>query len=240
MILSMVAERFLVHPPDEEAGKPLAVQAAAKRSAGAVRDRWSWHTLDHPTVRTVERIRANVLDAHGPRDAAIVGALAYAGLRPNELTRLRWSDVEDSHLVVRPAERGEEPTTLGPPRAVPLLRALAEDLARWKAEARPTDDEQWIFPGPHRGRWLEGDWGAWSEEVLEPAASFRGAPLRPYQLHHTFCLLLVNEGWAPEEVARVAGLPPAATLERYDHSVWLAQRSPAISPDELIAAHRRR
>lgn len=239
VILSMVAERFLVHPPDEETGKPLAAQADAKRSAGVVRDRWSWHTLDHPTVRTVERIRAHVLDAGGPKDAAIVGTLAYAGLRPNELKRLRWRDVEDSGLVVRPAEPAERAITLGPARSVPLGRALADDLARWKAEAQPADDDQMVFPGPHRGEWLEGDWVAWSEEFMEPAARFRGAPLRPYELHHTYCLLLIHEGRSPEEVGGLAGLPPAAILDRYEHDFWLAQRSPAISPDELIAAHRR-
>ena len=87
VILSMVAERFLVHPPDEEAGKPLLAQAEAKRSAGVVRDRWSWHTTVHPSVRSVERsARTSLMPA--ARRTRRLGTLAYAGLRPNELKRL--------------------------------------------------------------------------------------------------------------------------------------------------------
>jgi hypothetical protein len=239
VILNMVAERFLVYPPDEEGGESLEAQEAAKQSEGVVRDPWIWHTIDYPTVRTVERIRAGILDAGGPREAAIVGTLAYAGLRPSELKRLRWSDIGASDLVVRPAGRGEGQLRLGPPRSVPLVRALAEDLARWKALQAPAGDDRLIFPGPHQGEWLDGDWVAWSEEFLEPAARFRDAALRPYELHHTFCLLLINEGRPPEEVARLAGLPADAMLERYGHYFWLAERSPAIAPDDLIGVHRR-
>ena len=147
--------------------------------------------------------------------------------------------MEDSYLVVRPAEPTERDITLGPARSIPIVRALADDLARWKAAARPADDDQMIFPGPHSGAWLEGDWVAWSEQFMKPAARFRGAPLRPYELDHTYCLILIHEGRSPEEVGRLAGFPgcDAGTVRAQRMA---GQRSAAISADELIAAHRRR
>ena len=58
---------------------------------------------------TVERMRLGA----GARDAAILSVLAYAGLRPGELRRLRWREVRQRTLLV---ERGEDghPTNCAP------------------------------------------------------------------------------------------------------------------------------
>jgi hypothetical protein len=54
---------------------------------------------------TVEALRAKL----DPRGAIIVSLLAYAGLRPHELTGLRWGDVLDVNLVVADGRRTTAP-----------------------------------------------------------------------------------------------------------------------------------
>jgi integrase len=57
---------------------------------------------------TIEAMRA----ALGPRDAALISLLAYAGLRPGEALGMRWGDIrERTILVQRSVSLGEEADT---------------------------------------------------------------------------------------------------------------------------------
>jgi integrase len=64
--------------------------------------------------------------------------LYHTGMRRGEALSLRWVDVEFAHerLVIRNSKSGEG-------RKVPMRRALANELIRWK---RFADESPWIFP----------------------------------------------------------------------------------------------
>jgi integrase len=95
----------------------------------------------------VERMRARLLAGGRLRDATLMSALAYAGLRPGEVRALRWSDARAGSLLIERAvaRRAIKGTKNDRLRAVRMLPALAEDLALWRASAPFTGDGDFIF-----------------------------------------------------------------------------------------------
>jgi integrase len=82
----------------------------------------------------VEQLRAAASDrhTHGERDATLISLLAYAGLRPQEVLALRWSDIRDRTLLIEKASDGQggiKSTKTQHSRTVRLLGPLADDLA---------------------------------------------------------------------------------------------------------------
>jgi integrase len=61
--------------------------------------------------------------------------------------------------------------------------------------------------------WRDHDWRNWRRRVFDPLAHSVGMPsMRPYDLRHAFCSLLIHEGQTVVEVARQAGHAPTMTL----------------------------
>jgi integrase len=96
----------------------------------------------------VERLRRYFLSRGRTRDAVLVSALAYAGLRPGEALALRWGDVLEHTIVVRRAISlgKEKETKTSRSRSVPLLPPLAADLKQWKLASGRPDDSALVFP----------------------------------------------------------------------------------------------
>ena len=167
-------------------------------------------------------------------DATIVSALAYAGLTLGELQRLLWGDIGEREIHVRAPAPGQGSRGPRPERRVRLLEPLAEDLAAWRRAAGRNDDDA-VFPGSGDGPWEKGEWRVWDSEVFQPAATACGLEdTRPYDLHDTFCSLLIYEGLSSEEVGRQAGYPPETMLEVYRYRFWVARRSAAVSAERRI------
>lgn len=166
----------------------------------------------------VERLRSHLPQG----DAALVGVLAYAGLRPGEALALRWTDVA-KQLRVRGGKTGA--------RTVCLLGPLARDLAEWRmARGRPADGEL-VFPrkADEHSVWTRGDWNNWRRRVFGNAAlAALGRRPRPYDLRHSFASLLLYEG---------RSLPYVA--EQLGHSVVVCARTYAHVVGELEAGGRR-
>ena len=167
---------------------------------------------------TVEAMRARLLLAKAERDAALVSVLAYAGLRPEELRALRWSDVGERTLLVERAAAGSsiKGTKTERIRSVRLLGPLAVDLRRWR-EASPSQSEL-VFPTPRGAVWTDYDWRNWRSRVYRPLAEAVGlVGSRPYDLRHSFASLLIHEGVSAVEVARQLGNSPTIALDTYTH-----------------------
>jgi integrase len=167
---------------------------------------------------TVEAMRARLLLAEAERDAAIVSALAYSGIRPEELRGLRWSDVRERTVLIERAAAGSavKATKTGQIRSVRLLAPLAEDLCRWR-EASPSQCEL-VFPTLRGTVWTDYDWRNWRSRVYRPLAESVGlTDSRPYDLRHSFASLLIHEGVSAVEVARQLGNSPAVALNTYSH-----------------------
>jgi integrase len=87
-------------------------------------------------------------------------------------------------------------TKTGRTRTVRLLAPLAADLREWRiACGRPADDAL-VFPGHRDSVWSDDAWRYWRRRVFGPATRAAGiaAPVRPYDLRHSFVSLLIAEG----------------------------------------------
>jgi integrase len=190
----------------------------------------------------VERLRvaaAGRRRKHGPRDAALLAVLAYAGLRPQEAQALRWSDVRERTLLVEKAADGQggvKTTKTGQARTVRLLAPLAADLAEWRLRCPHDGDDDLLFPNRSGGVWNDGAWQSWHRDAWHPAccvADIENA--RPYDLRHSFVSLLIHEGRSVVDVARQAGRSPTMTLDVYAHVFDEFDIAERVSAEDQVA-----
>jgi integrase len=173
-----------------------------------------------------EMLTRAVLDL---RDATIVSVLAYGGLRPQELRRLRWTSVKERTLVVGAPKTGRR-------RSVRLLEHLAADLAEWRHAAPPSEH---VFSAEDGGEWTAEGFNKWRDRVFLPAVSAVGLDhARPYDLRHSFASLLLHEGRSVIYVARQLGHGADLTLSTYGHTIDELDDAPRIGADEAIASAR--
>jgi len=194
-----------------------------------------------PSPAVVERMRGALLAVGQLRDATLVSVLAYAGLP--------WSNVRGRTLLIDRAQSDEglKDTKTGGTRSVRLLAPLAADLAAWRLASGPLVGEALVFPTRDGELWRDHDWANWRRRVFDPLAATAGVSgMRPYDLRHAFCSLLIGEGLSVVEVARQAGHAPTMTLAREhirearDHR-WVGQqhRRHADREREPPLAHQR-
>jgi integrase len=195
-----------------------------------------------PPLALVERMRAQLLADRRQRDATLLVVLAYAGLRPQEALALPWRNVRDRTLLIDRAQSDEglKTTKTGRTRSVRLLAPLAADLAAWRLASGRPDADELVFPKRgDGGLWRNHDWANWRRQVFAPAAAAAGAPgMRPYDLRHAFCSLLIAEGASVVEVARQAGHSPTMTLSTYAHVMADLDGSDRVSAEAAIRAAR--
>jgi integrase len=68
--------------------------------------------------------------------------------------------------------------------------------------------------------WADHDWRNWRRRTFAPLAASVGlSSVRPYDLRHAFCSLLLAEGRSVEDIARQVGHSPAMTLDTYGHVI---------------------
>lgn len=177
---------------------------------------------------TVEAMRRAV----GPRDAALLSVLAYAGLRPQEARGLRWSHVGERTLMVNaPKTRGR--------RSVRLLAPLAADLAEWRLASGRPSEEAHVFPGERGEEWTDGGFNKWRGRVFRRALDAAGvAHARPYDLRHSFASLLLHEGRSPIYAARQLGHGAELTMRTYGHVIDELEDAPHLSAEEAIRRAR--
>ena len=197
---------------------------------------------------TVERMRALLLGrpegriapgsnglargALNRRDATVISALAYAGLRPQELRRLRWAHVKERTLVIGAPKTGRR-------RSVRLLDHLAADLHEWRTASPKSDTQHPVFSGGDGAEWTAEGFNKWRERVF--VATIRAVGLdhaRPYDLRHSFASLLLHEGRSVIYVARQLGHGADLTLGTYGHTIDELDDAPRLGADEAIAAAR--
>ena len=173
-----------------------------------------------PSPVVIERMRAHLLADRRQRDATLLAVLAYAGLRPQEALALPWHSVRDRTLLIDRAQSDEGPksTKTGRTRSVRLLPPLAADLATWRLASERSGTDDLVFPTSGGELWRDHDWRNWRRRVFDPLAAEAGVPgMRPYDLRHAFCSLLIAEGLSVVEVVRQAGHALTMTLDTYAH-----------------------
>ena len=197
--------------------------------------------ISPPSPARVEAMRADLLARSRIADATLVCILAYAGLRPGEALALRWSDIrERTILVERAVSLGRvKATKTRRIRAVRILAALAEDIARLRSVAGDPLPEQLLFPRRDGTPMKDDDYRNWKNRVYNPAARRAGlASVRPYDLRHAFVSLMLAEGRSVVDVAAQAGHAPTMTLDTYAHVMADLDGADDRSADAAIAAAR--
>ena len=160
------------------------------------------------TPTSVERLRVELLRSGRLADAALVGVLAYAGLRPGEALALRWADVGERVLrVERAAAKGVVKATKNERlRAVRLVEPLALDLAWWRNVTAWRRPESLVFPNQLGELRDDFAWRNWRKRVFKPATVRANVAIgRPYDLRHSFASLLIHEGRSLTDVAAQLG-----------------------------------
>jgi hypothetical protein len=187
------------------------------------------------------RPSGELLAAGQLREATLLVVLAYAGLRPQEALGLPWSNVRGRTLLIDCAQSNEglEDTKTGGTRSVRLLAPLVVDLAAWRLASGRPEGDQLVFPTAGGELWRDHDWANWRRRVFDPLAADVGVSgMRPYDLRHAFCSLLIGEGMSVVEVARQAGHAPTMTLATYAHVIADLEGTERVSAEASIRAAR--
>jgi integrase len=137
------------------------------------------------------------------------------------------------------ADGQRQGTKAGRVRAVSLLPPLAADLAEWRMACGRPGDETLVFPTRAGLPWRDHDWRNWRRHVFDAAVADLGLPaMRPYDLRHAFCSLLLHDGRSVIEVAAEAGHAPTMTLDTYGHVIADLKGAPPASAEAMIRAAR--
>lgn len=180
----------------------------------------------------VELVRAQMPTL---RDVALLGLLAYAGLRPGEALALRWRDVGRVLVVDRAVSDGViRQTKTNRRRTIELVAPLAADLDLLRPKA-PAPDA--LVSAGKRGQVLDLD--NWRTRVWAPACEAAGVRAAPYDGRHSYASLLINEGKVlPYVTAALGHASATTTLDHYAHVFDEARLAPAVGMVEAIEAAR--
>ena len=156
--------------------------------------------------------------------------------------RVRWRETGKSRVRTfeRAVSLGElRPTKTRAVRAVRILGPLRADLNGWNMACGRPQGSQLVFPG-REGPWGEEQYRNWRRWTFRKAVvdARLSRTLRPYDLRHAFCSLLIAEGRSIVEIAKQMGHAPTMTLDTYGHVIAEMDGSERVSAEELIKAAR--
>lgn len=166
-----------------------------------------------PEPLTLDEVK-RLLDAADPRHRALFGVGVGVGLRPSELVRIDWSDVDWTTRVL--AVRGTK--TEAARDRIPLTPIAFRELrAWWIASGQPTEGLAFTTArgAPYRTVGSPGYKGA-----LERTAKAAGIerPVNPYLLRHSFATIAWTLGVDKDTARRILRHTDEAMLDRvYTH-----------------------
>src|SRR4051812_6116771 len=163
-----------------------------------------------------EEVWALVRAAADEQDGAIFLTAAFAGLRRGELCALRWRDVDFAKRAIRVETSVvggvADATKGGRGRAVPMVREVAEALARLGQRGYLLDRDDPVFPG--EGGWLDGS--ALRRRFVAACERAELRVLRFHDLRHTFGSNAINRA-SVVQVQAWMGHVDSRTTMRYLH-----------------------
>jgi integrase len=197
------------------------------------------------TPLEIERIRVAL---SSDRDVVMVGLMAYAGLRPSEVTALTWGSVGGRVTVDRAYTHGQlKGTKTHQRRSVAIPAPLADDLARYREQVEG-DPAHLVAPALGRpDRRLRNpdlataflNAGNWRGRTWVAACAEAGVRAAPYDLRHSYASLLFHEGQGIREVMLAMGHDSPTTTERhYLHIYEEARLAPRVTLAEAALAAR--
>ncbi|MEN0066111.1 MAG: tyrosine-type recombinase/integrase [Myxococcota bacterium] len=152
-----------------------------------------------------------LMDASEPKFRAMWGVQAGVGLRPGELVRMRWSDVDLERRVL--SVRGTKTTASA--AVIGLTPLATKALLAWREVAvpRPTPDGV-VFPSRKKGTPYASRGGY--KRALAMAAQRAGIerPVTPYLLRATFATIAWAMGVDEDTAVRTGRWTDAAMFRR--------------------------
>ncbi len=235
IVVSLIAERFLIAVPDDAKGRTMRERESHKREYGRIRAPllyWMWPTV--PSATAVESMRARLVREGRMRDVVLVGLIAYAGLRPAEAMRLKWSAIADGAIRVEPLPRMRAAGMRS--RQIPLWGPLADDLEAWRKESGGVEHGSVVAT---QSKPWDVDLREWRDHVYPPLASTAGIEsTAPGHLRDVFCGLLLNAGVPVDEVAELTGIGAPELAENFRGLLSDPRRGAPRAPEQVISEAR--
>ncbi|MEO6596737.1 MAG: tyrosine-type recombinase/integrase [Planctomycetota bacterium] len=161
-----------------------------------------------PTVLSVDEVRRLLSAATNIKHRAVLSLIYGTGVRLNEATHLRISDIDGQRMMVH-IRCGKG----GKPRMVPMSPALRDLLRTYWMQYRPSD---YLFPGKHADRPLDESSvqnaciKARLRAQIDKAAS-------PHTLRHSFATHLLELGVDLRTIQKLLGHSSLSTTAIYVH-----------------------
>ena len=170
----------------------------------------------------------------GRRDAAAVGVMAYAGLRPGEAWALTWDDIKDRTVRVHSQKTQTS-------RSVPIRPEVQRTLDEWRDIQGAAGGL--VFPDLTGKQVTEEGHKSWGRHQFREGIKKAGLDsiepnVTPYTLRHSCASLLLHEGRSVIEVARWMGHSPVMTLRVYGHVMDDLVGGGHVNGDELVIQAR--
>jgi integrase/recombinase XerD len=185
-----------------------APMAASRRSAdrALLRDRPARSKPEKRAAVLNADQMAAMIEAAGPRDAALIALMTAGAMRVGEATLLTWADV-DGCTVEIPGSI----TKTGAGRSLTLPEAACRLLQQWR-EACPTTKKGWVFPGL-RGQPLSVRAAQTAFSKLAATVGVEG--VSSHSFRRSALTAAHQSGLSLREVATISGHASLAALERY-------------------------
>ena len=170
----------------------------------------------------------------------------YTGLRPGEIRRLRWRDVDHERGLVRVRNSDSGKTKTGEERAVPIYGVTRDVLAacerRCRAMGEGLDPDGPVIPGARGGLMNAGQVAKWVRTFRREA----GLPehLVPYSTRHGYASTMIDKGVPARVVQERIGHADGRMTQNYidliaeRHALEESVFSGPTSPETAATADR--
>lgn len=173
-------------------------------------------------ARLGEALASMEQEGANPAAIAIIRFLAFTGARKNEVTRLRWSevDLERGYLRLGDSKTGAKVIPIGAP-AVEVLASLTA-----------VEESPFVFPATSGDAAFQGTEKVWRK--LRERAGF--PELRLHDLRHSFASVGLARGDALPVIGAILGHSDIKTTSRYAHLADDPVRQSADAIAKTVAA----
>ncbi len=162
-------------------------------------------TPEPPTLHEAQLI-FNAASEHVKR-VVLLGLATGARIGPSELFRLRWSDVDLEHAVLRMPQAAKGARAEG--RAVPIRQDILGQLRAWADQDAATQCP-WVVH--YKGKPVRTISHAWHKALQRAGIERR---IRPYDLRHAFASHALDAGADLKSVADIMGHADEAMIVRF-------------------------
>ncbi len=156
----------------------------------------------------LKAVETGATEFYKPRDLAVIRLFLTSGLRLNELTSLKTSDIDLEAKTIKVNRKG------GKEQILPLNQRTAQAIKDYLAVRNNKYIELFIS---RRDRPIDKSTIAYLVKNYMKKARIKGKKLSPHTLRHSFCTALLNKGVNIAVIQQLAGHKSMDTTRKYIH-----------------------